>query len=821
MHTLFPLYLAELNWTTFQAEGFPQPVPGVIYTSDNPPCCGVPLGGLSTGCLDLDARGVYGFSSLFNPVGYRELGEGVRLPRRLPDVQPALGLAVGGEVWVLASAEMVAGGQIPWCTEPRRPVESKFQEVTLDRVTVQTLEGVRPVRQIRYWGHYPLADLEYETDAPVGVGLRAWAPFVPGDAAASNIPALVFEVHLRNPSAQAQAGTLACNFPGPDPEEARAAEFTRQPLDENFRGMLVSSAAGVQYVLGVMGEPGATSQPAARFGGGLSQDRSSWSHIARRLPQPASRWQRKAGCSCAVDFRLEPGEERLVRFFLAWYAPRWEGANKEVLRERELRDSSAGYPGYPNHHYTWIGSPWEGEEHYFTHMYAARYGSALDVARRIAAEHESLLGRVLAWQNAVYTAPGLPDWLKDSLVNSLALLAEDSYWAQARPPLGDWAFPQGVFALNESPRGCPDLACIPCDWYGNLPVVFFFPELARTTLRAFKHFQKEDGEIPFLLGIVGDLPELAVPGYHWQVALNGMCYVDLVDRLWQRTGDKTILDEFYESVKKCNTFSMGLSSAPNAVISMPDEGGMEWFEYGDWAGMAAHMGGLRLAGLHMMARLAEAAGDAEYAQRCLEWLTAGQRAMEDELWTGAYYLNYWDPQSGKKSEDVMAYQLDGEWAARYHGFPGVFRPERVRAALDTIRDCNVRQTPKVGAANFARPDGSPLAASASVAAYGAYAMFPPEVVLLAMTYIYAGEVEFGLELARKHWENLVIRQRHPWDLPNLVRGDTGQRTFGSDYYQNLILWALPAAFQEQDLQASCGPGGLVERILAASKVVAE
>lgn len=105
-------------------------------------------------------------------------------------------------------------------------------------------------------------------------------------------------------------------------------------------------------------------------------------------------------------------------------------------------------------------------------MYAARYRSALDVARRVAGEHQALLQRIFAWPSVIYAEEKLPVWLRDSLVNNLALILEDSYWAQARSPLDDWAFPQGLFGLLESPRGCPDLGCIGRDWYGNLPIVF-------------------------------------------------------------------------------------------------------------------------------------------------------------------------------------------------------------------------------------------------------------------------------------------------------------------------------------------------------------
>ena len=64
-------------------------------------------------------------------------------------------------------------------------------------------------RRVRYWGHYPVADVEFELDCPISVVLRAWSPFLPGDVAASNVPGALFEVHLRNGSERPLNGTLA------------------------------------------------------------------------------------------------------------------------------------------------------------------------------------------------------------------------------------------------------------------------------------------------------------------------------------------------------------------------------------------------------------------------------------------------------------------------------------------------------------------------------------------------------------------------------------------------------------------------------------
>ena len=250
--------LPELEWTQFEAEGYSQPVSGVIFRTGRHPCCGVPVGGLGTGCLDIDARGVYGYSTIFNEHSPHPFDRrGWRIARKLPAIQPILALAVDGNAWALASEDLIRGGQVPWCTDPSNDPNNSL---SVNCPSIE--EGVRSVEEIHYWGQFPIADLEYQTDSPVSVSLRAWAPFVPGHAAASNVPAILFEVHLVNDSS-AHTGTIVFNFPGPDVQEARATEFTRREIKEDFHGMLIGSAGGIEYIAGVIGDEN------ARFGAGL------------------------------------------------------------------------------------------------------------------------------------------------------------------------------------------------------------------------------------------------------------------------------------------------------------------------------------------------------------------------------------------------------------------------------------------------------------------------------------------------------------------------------------------------------------------------
>ena len=91
--------------------------------------------------------------------------------------------------------------------------------------------------------------------------------------------------------------------------------------------------------------------------------------------------------------------------------------------------------------------------------------------------------------------------------------------------------------------------------------------------------------------------------------------------------------------------------------------------------------------------------------------------------------------------------------------------------------------------------------------------------MLAMTFMYEGQQEFGLGLLRRCLESMTCEWGYTWDAPNTVRGeaDTGQRAFGADYYQNMMLWGLPAALEGTALNGPCQAGGLVARVIAAGK----
>jgi uncharacterized protein (DUF608 family) len=785
---LFPGIVPDDDCVQFAAADFSAPVCGVLHSRAHPAVNGMPLGGIATGYLDIETNGAFGYCTLFNSgVPVRWLGRPF-LALRLPG---------GARTWVL---------------------------------TTEKLLGLRNAQDIRYWGHYPIADLEYVTDAPVGVGLRAWSPFVPGDLAISSTPAAVFEVHLRNGSDNEQHGSLIFNFPGPTQAEAQIAPGSlreletlgwykvrvaaakgliaaqRKRLRAELTAMSVTAETGCGYVLGVIGEE------KVEFGGAIGQvagdpeeTPGEWAASVEGPARPGFFLppieETDFSTSLAVEFELKPQQKKTVRIVLAWYSPVWRG---------------------------------EGENT-FTRMYATRYPDALSVAQKVAREHDELLKRVIAWQQTIYTEETLPVWLREALVNVLYLMTKCSYWAAAKPPIGSWCRREdGLFGMTESPRECPQIECIPNSFYGNIPLLYFFPQLALSTLRGYKAYQFASGTVPWIFGgITGaaaagyqetDGADMVTPSPGYQITSNGICYVDMLDRYWLRTGNDAILREFYQSIKKNTIFTMNLRPGPEGVISMPagnvnpfsaghlsPGGGLEMFEGVNALGITPHISGLHLAQVKLAQRMAQRVGDEEFAQQCLTWFELGSKLLEEKLWTGKYYLAFFDPESGQKSDLVFAAQLDGEWIGRFHGLPTVFPSHRVSTTLDTIEQLNVPPTP-YGVVNLVHPDGT----LDTKVGYGPYGMFVPEVYMFAMTLMYCGQREKGLELARRCVHNQVIGHRYTWTAPNVIRGDTGERTYGSDYYQNMMLWALPAAMLNKDIREACEAGGFVARVLEAA-----
>ena len=83
----FPHTYSMRAGTALRRPATAEPVTGIVYRGEPRPTCGMPLGGLDTGCIDVEPNGMFGYSTIFN-----HLVE----PRALLNL-PMLGLACRGE----------------------------------------------------------------------------------------------------------------------------------------------------------------------------------------------------------------------------------------------------------------------------------------------------------------------------------------------------------------------------------------------------------------------------------------------------------------------------------------------------------------------------------------------------------------------------------------------------------------------------------------------------------------------------------------------------------------------------------------------------
>jgi hypothetical protein len=121
-----------------------------------------------------------------------------------------------------------------------------------------------------------------------------------------------------------------------------------------------------------------------------------------------------------------------------------------------------------------------------------------------------------------------------------------------------------------------------------------------------------------------------------------------------------------------------------------------------------------------------------------------------------------------------------------------------------------------GLRTWSDPEGGPLKPDEFDPGYwSADGVHAPGALMMAMTCMYRGRRDFGLDLVRRILENMVCRQRWTWDMPILYGADTGEGIWGNDYAQMMMCWALPAAVAGTDLRTLCEPGGFIDRIIMA------
>lgn len=723
--------LPVLNWVAFDAVGYPQPVYGVVYrASDRTLVCGMPLGGLGTGGIDINPDGRLGRSSLFErKVDKEYLAKWKPRPRsHLPSInKPFLSIKMENQSYLLALDPQIATGvhKRPWWQGnlPDRPRQTELHYA----------------EEIYYWGHYPAVDMDFVfSSAPFDVTCRCWSPFVPGDSRLSNTPGAVIEVFLTNTSGKNISGQLQFSI----------------PLDTNGLSQVIQKPIAHDGLSGIQ----------FNLPGDSRQRQIALAVADHYAIQPSVRIS-DTPFSISVPFDLEPGQKKTIPLLLGWHAQ-----------------------------YIDFGPALKNK-------YTTRFKNAASVVEFLARERHAIFARIVHWQQAIYARQAWPLWLLDSLINIFHLYPEASIWFVE----GNG---QDNFSMIESASSDPVAWNPCCEWYGIYPTLMFFPELARISFASLSQRRSFDFQ---------SYPHIADH-------MNQLAYAQILHRYWKTFADDGYLKRYYPNAKKIvtayKTFTDhnddGLPELRGTSIPNLGSGWEQFYDFWPWPGQAVHVSGMWMATLAAVADMAAAANDPAFALYCKDTLRLAQSTLEKNLWNEdtQSYLLYRDLEHNVRNETILANQLAGQWVADSQGLArNIFPADRIRSVLKTLETTCVEPT-RWGIMGAIRPDGRmDLNDDRRVGSYGIY---PAEALCTAMTLIYHDRQETGLKIAGELFNAITLQSGLTYDMPNIIASDTAEVIYGTDYFQMLILWMLPAALERQTLDEFCSPQGPAQRIITTA-----
>ncbi|XP_059781022.1 non-lysosomal glucosylceramidase isoform X1 [Balaenoptera ricei] len=422
-----------------------------------------------------------------------------------------------------------------------------------------------------------------------------------------------------------------------------------------------------------------------------------------------------AGAVCVMG-KLPPRGQRRLEFSLAWDMPRiMFGAKGQVYYRRYTRFFGPDGDAAPT----------------LSHYALCRY-----------ADWEE---RISAWQSPVLDDRSLPAWYKSALFNELYFLADGgTVWlevpedclreepvesmCQLRPLLREY----GRFGYLEG-QEYRMYNTYDVHFYASFALVMLWPKLelslqydmALATLREDPAQQrylmsgiiapvKRRNVVPHDVGDPDDEPWLRVNAYvvhdtaDWK-DLN-LKFVLQVYRDYYLTGDHCFLRDMWPVCLAVMESEMKFDKDQDGLI---ENGGYADQTYDGWVttGPSAYCGGLWLAAVAVMVKMAALCGAQEVQDKFSSILSRGQEAYERLLWNGRYY-NY-DCSSQPQSHSIMSDQCAGQWFLRASGLgegdSEVFPTPHVVRALQTIFEFNVQGFAggAMGAVNGMQPHGVP------------------------------------------------------------------------------------------------------------------
>jgi non-lysosomal glucosylceramidase len=587
-----------------------------------------------------------------------------------------------------------------------------------------------PVGAGEYYALYPKSWYDYRWEKfPAHVVLEQFSPVLPNNYRESSYPVAVYRWHAENPTDKTVTVSILLSWANMlgwfsdfqhDMKGALNPGNHNRFVDESGIGGHVKGIAferlspkGVQnestgqWAIASVQSPGVDITYQTTFVPAAGQE--VWDPFSKdgRLANDNRVWissgEPLAG-AIAVRFTLRPGEKRVVPMAIAWDLPVVE-----------------------------FGSGRKWYRHY-TNFYGTTGNNAWRMAKDALQNSVKWSDDIDAWQRPYINDERKPAWYRGELFNELYVLADNSsFWGR---PVGSTPKTPETFSYMEC-FDYPFYSSLDVLFYGDMPLVKFWPDLDKASMRQFAETVPKDltdkymwqwkslqtksvelrerkakGAVPHDLGVPEEDPFKLPNGYGWQDSNNwkdvNSKFVLMVYKDFVLTGKKDVafLRATWPAVQQALSYLRQYDRQGDGLIEdddYPDQTYDNWIVHGE----GAYCSGLWLASLRAAEEIAHTLGDKAGATKYHDWFTKGQKTYIDKLWNGEYFR--YDTESEYRDE-IQADQLAGQWYANMTGLGDLVPREMQIKALQRIYDFNVMKfaNGEMGAVNGIGADGHAL-----------------------------------------------------------------------------------------------------------------
>ena len=552
---------------------------------------GMPVGGICCGCVYVGGDGRLWLWDIFNqnPLG--------AVTRTLP---------IALESFNLKEIDNVHGSLYLQPLNGKSPLQQGFS-LSIKRNGTTFIKRLREDDwdEVIFEATYPVATIRYISHhLPLEVSVKAFSPFIPGNADDSGLPATIQAVTLKNTGEEdvliEVAGWLENKLLLNS--EKGGGDFLRVngiAGANTFKGVALQCTTADEELRKApdMGNMYFTCiQKDARYIEDVNTGADESAYKIRDLIEPT---EKAPVAGVIISRHLEPGAAAELDFIISWHLPAVSFDRSENPRTKKMTVQGAD-----------------------TRYYVNRFPDARFVAGYIVQHYQSLKGETLRWKQTWYDST-LPWWFMERTFMNISALATTTTHRFRSGRYYAW---EGV--------GCCHGSCTHVYQYAHA-VSRIFPELERDTRERVDLGMAYNPET----GMIGFRGEKTGPSIDGQAGTVLRFY-----REHQMSPDYGFLRKNWSKIRKAVIFVMEQDKNGDGMEDTPMQNTLD----ARWHGEISWVVGLCIAGVKAGQAMAEEMNDTAFAELCRNYAEKGSRNMEAHLYNGEYFIHRPDPAVGKK-----------------------------------------------------------------------------------------------------------------------------------------------------------------------------